>query len=64
MESPTLVMNKIQNTFLLQHLLKLGFLDKLLNSDKTAFIKIDQDNLHKVVSPTLAEKQAMASTVK
>lgn len=64
MESPTSVMSKIQNTFLLQRLLKLGMLNKLLNSSKSDFIKITKKNLNKVMNLSEADKEAMSQTVK
>ena len=64
MESPTSIMNKIQNTFILKRLYKLGLLDKLLNEDKQSFIKITKENLSKVVNLSYEEKLAMAKASK
>ncbi|CAI2367557.1 unnamed protein product [Moneuplotes crassus] len=64
MESPTPVMSKIYNRCVLEYLLKNGHLDKLLTSDKKDFIKVDQTNILKVLSRSMAEMETMGDCAK
>ena len=64
MESPTSIMNKIQNTFILKNLYKLGFLDKLLNKDKQSFVKVTKDNLEKLINLSIDDKIKLSKASK
>lgn len=63
-ESPTSVMSKIYNTYVLKLLLKSSNLDKLLNSDKTQFVSVDKSNILKLLQRSIGEMELMAKAVK